>query len=140
MRLVLREEKTTVTKASTDPSVSSASVNALPAVWLYTGFVDMRKSIYGLLTHIKEVMSADPQSRQLYLFLNKRKNRLKGVLWDSNGFLMIYKVLEKNRFHLPQTPDSDRYALTAEEFQWLLGGLDVETMRKNTHLNFSDYS
>lgn len=69
-------------------------------VFIYGKPVDMRKSFDGLFTLVSDGLGEDPLSGDLFLFLNRRRNCLKGLLWDRTGFLIIAKRLERGQFHL----------------------------------------
>lgn len=69
-------------------------------IFIYGRPIDMRKSFDGLFTVVTETMKEDPMSGDLFLFLNSRRNYIKGLLWDRTGFLIIAKRLEHGQFHL----------------------------------------
>lgn len=69
-------------------------------VFVYGKPVDMRKSFDGLFTMVVDALGEDPMSGDLFLFLNRRRNCLKGLLWDRTGFLIIAKRLERGQFRL----------------------------------------
>ena len=65
-------------------------------VFLALGATDMRKSINGLSLLVSEHLKLDPFSGSIFVFCNKKKNMLKILYWDTNGFCLWYKRLEKN--------------------------------------------
>lgn len=69
-------------------------------VLVYGKPVDMRKSFDGLFALVANALGEDPMSGDLFLFLNRRRNTVKGLLWDRTGFLLIAKRLERGQFHL----------------------------------------
>lgn len=69
-------------------------------VFIYGKPVDMRKSFDGLFTMVVNGLGEDPMSGDLFLFLNRRRNCLKGLLWDRTGFVILAKRLERGQFHL----------------------------------------
>ena len=100
----------------------------LPAsvrIFFATAPVDMRKSIDGLAGLVTENLDADPFSGFLFVFRGRRCDRIKILLWDRNGFVMLYKRLEKNRFRFPKETSS-RIELGSTQLALLLDGLDVE--------------
>lgn len=101
--------------------------------------VDMRKSIDGLAIQIVGALSANPQSGDLFLFHNRSRNKVKALIWDKNGFFMIYKRLEKGRFKLLKNDDSESYCITTQQLSWLLAGLDFQLMEQHKNLDFSNY-
>ena len=63
--------------------------------------IDMRRQIDGLALEVQEVLSLNPLSTHVFVFCNRTKDRLKGLCWDGNGFLLFYKRLERGRFQWP---------------------------------------
>ncbi len=61
----------------------------------------------------------------LFLFCGKRRDRIKGLLWEGDGFLLLYKRLEEGSFQWPRTGEEARL-LTAQEYRWLMEGLSTE--------------
>ena len=89
--------------------------------------VDLRKSIDGLSLLVSHGLGQDPFSAQLFVFTNRRRDKLKALHYDVNGFVLYYKRLERGRFRWPVIP-ADRTALVTDyrQFQWLLSGLSIE--------------
>lgn len=94
-------------------------------IYLHSGFVDFRKSINGLLVIIENELTLSPFSEALFIFCNKKQDKLKIVYWDKTGFAMWYKVLQKHRFKWPKVDDFTHLQLTGKQLDWLLGGYDV---------------
>ncbi len=67
-------------------------------VYLAPGITDMRKSINGLALIVNEVLALDPFSESLFVFCNRGRNKLKILHWQTNGFWLYYRRLEKGRF------------------------------------------
>ena len=63
--------------------------------------VDMRKSYEGLSSLVQSILQQDPLSGHLFVFLNKKRNRVKILYWQLNGFCLWQKRLEKGKFHRP---------------------------------------
>ena len=80
---------------------------------------DMRKSFDGLSAVVEHYVGADPRSGALFVFINKRKNRLKVLWFDRNGFCILYKRLHRARFELPVSRSIDARTLGV-----LLRGID----------------
>ena len=66
--------------------------------------VDLRKGHDCLAAATRQIIRGDPLSGHLFVFMNRRRNRLKVLLWEPSGFLLLYKRLERGRFRLPLTP------------------------------------
>lgn len=67
--------------------------------------VDFRKSIDGLAIAVGQSLGRDPMSGELFLFCNRTRTALKALYWTPNGFVLLYKRLERHRFALPKTPE-----------------------------------
>ena len=73
-------------------------------IYLACGHTDMRKSIDGLAALVVSRFHLDPHQPALFLFCGRRKNRIKGLLWDETGFLLRYKRLEDGKYQWPDEP------------------------------------
>ena len=85
----------------------------------------MRKSLDGLSAMVQSEAGEDPLSGHLFLFRNRRGDRLKVIYWDRNGFALWYKRLERGRFSFPRE-GSGKIVISESEFQLLVGGLSLE--------------
>lgn len=100
-------------------------------IWLATEPVDMRLGHDGLLGIVRAIFRLDPFSGHLFVFLGKRRDRCKILVWDRGGFVLYYKRLERGRFSLPRTVDgSGPVALDATSLAMLLDGIDVSRVRR----------
>ena len=100
-----------------------------PAVRLFVARdpVDMRKAFDGLAALVRETLREDPYSGHLYVFLNRRKDRIKVLWWDRSGYALLCKRLEQGTFALPvaASADSATLRLTSAELSLMLEGLDL---------------
>ena len=98
-----------------------------PVVYLAVGPVDLRGAFDKLAALTRQVLAHDPSCGALFLFLNRRKNRLKALWWDQNGYVILYKRLAKGTFGLPDTTrETQCIELSAAEFARLLSGLPID--------------
>ena len=105
-------------------------------IWLWHEAIDFRKAVDGLCMLIASSSIGQP-SDGLYIFYNKAKNRLKLIGWQGNGFVLIYKRLEKNHFTVNQTPSA--LTITEEQLKWLLAGFDWHQLNRWNQADFNDY-
>ncbi len=94
-------------------------------VWLAAGFTDMRKSIDGLAAIVKYEMGLDPLEPAVFVFCGRRRDRIKLLYWDVNGFWLLYKRLEKGCFRWPSA-ETKSVLLSRRQLAWLLDGLHIE--------------
>ena len=78
-------------------------ISAGTTVYVITGYTDMRKGIDGLAAIVQGKLSLDPFDRSLFLFCGKDARKLKGLLWEGDGFLLLNKRLENGRYSFPRT-------------------------------------
>jgi len=115
--------------------------HTIDKVYLHRAPIDMRKQRSGLAALVQEVMQQDPFSSALYIFTGKRRDRIKILWWDKNGFVVWYKVIEgKEKFPWPRHLDDEVITLSAEQLNWLLEGYDVWKMKPHQSLVFSHVS
>ena len=105
-------------------------------IYLKPGPTDMRKSINGLVAIISNFMKLDPFSGYLFLFVNHKRDLMKLVYWDKNGFALWYKRLEKDKFPWPITEETTM-ELSIEELDWLLSGIDFFHKHKEVKYTIS---
>jgi transposase len=103
----------------------------LPAsvrVYLCLSPCDMRRSFDGLHALVRDHLQLDPFAGHLYLFANRRKDRLKILYWDRSGFAIWAKRLEAGVFAIPSGEEagSTRFEITVEELGALLSGIDLQ--------------
>lgn len=95
-------------------------------VYLACGSTDLRKSIEGLAVLVREAFALDPFSSCLFVFCNHRRDKLKILQWDHNGFWLYYRRLECGRFQWPAASDGVTLSITRRQLRWLLDGLTLE--------------
>lgn len=95
-------------------------------IYLASGVTDMRKSFNGLYALARGVLQSDPQEGHLFLFCNRRRDRIKALFWDGSGLWVCAKRLEKGTFAWPLAADgtNECVELTRTQLDLLLGGMD----------------
>ena len=95
-------------------------------VYIACGYTDLRRGIDGLSSLVKSQFQLDPfLSGTLFLFCGRRTDRIKGLLWEQDGFLLLYKRLESGRFQWPREEQEVR-SISPEQYIWLMQGLAIE--------------
>ena len=95
-------------------------------VYIAVGYTDLRRGIDGLSNIVQANYHLDPfESGTLFLFCGRRTDRIKGLLWEEDGFLLLCKRLEAGSFQWPRSEEEARL-ITPEQFTWLMQGLSIE--------------
>lgn len=102
------------------------SVPSAIRIFLARDAVDCRKSHDGLLAIVRDSFGDDPFDGSLFVFLNKRRDRVKLLQWDRDGFWLHYKRLEQGTFRLQVDASDSRAQLTRAQLAMLLEGIDLE--------------
>ena len=93
-------------------------------IYIVCGYTDMRKSIDGLAAIIQQNFRLDVFSGSLFLFCGKRCDRIKALLWEEDGFVLLYKRLEDGRYQWPRSREEVQQ-LSEQEYRWLMEGLSI---------------
>lgn len=110
-------------------------------VFLATGSTDLRKGFDGLFSLVETLIEQDPFSGHLFVFRNRRRDRLKVIWWDRDGIAIFYKRLEKGSYEFPTdamaktSNDSSRpcrHEIRADELALLLDGIDLKSVKRRT--------
>ena len=103
-------------------------------VFLACGYTDLRRGIDGLAGIVQEKYHLDPFTKALFLFCGRQGDRLKGLYWDGDGFILLYKRLEHGSFQWPRKTDEAR-KITPQQYRWLMEGLKIDQPRANRPIN-----
>lgn len=94
-------------------------------VYLATGFTDLRRGIDGLARIIRFQFQLDPYDKNtLFLFCGKRTDRIKGLIWEGDGVLLLYKRIENGNFQWPRTQE-EALEISMDQYQMLMRGLEI---------------
>jgi transposase len=107
----------------------------LPAavrIYVAAEAVDLRLGFDGLSATTRTILLADPMSGHVFCFLNRRRDRIKLLVWDRSGYLVVYKRLSRGRFSLPSEPrpGSRHVEVDAGELALMLEGIDWRGARR----------
>lgn len=100
--------------------------SSYPQVYLASGATDLRKSIDGLAVLVKEGFQLDPFAPGLFVFCNRKRDKLKILQWDYSGFWLHYRRLEKGQFMWPDGKRAAMVTISRRELGWLLDGLALK--------------
>jgi len=103
-------------------------------VYLALGATDLRKSIDGLSLLVQERFKLDLFSRSLFVFCNRKRDKIKILEWDHTGFWLHYKRLEKDTFQWPETVSGTHLEIDDRAFRWLLDGLNIKERQAHKSL------
>lgn len=94
-------------------------------VFIVTGYTDLRSGIDTLAARVESLLGSKPCiTDTLFLFCGRKTDRIKGLVWESDGYLLLYKRLEQGNFQWPRS-ESEVKNLTSQQFRWLMEGLTV---------------
>ena len=106
-------------------------------VYVYRQVVDMRKSINGLSAIVEQELEVSPFSTHLFVFCNRRRDKIKILYWERSGFVLWYKRLEKERFPWPRRDKDGVVQMTGRELNWLLDGIDLFRVKPHQELRYA---
>jgi transposase len=101
-------------------------------IWLCTQWADLRRGFDGLAEMVRQHLREDPLSGHLFVFRNRRGDRVKILYWDEDGFVIVYKRLEEGTFRFPAVAQGQQgVTLRAAELAMLLDGVDWQNARRS---------
>jgi len=110
--------------------------NDLPLVYVCRDIVDFRKGIKSLSVLVEGALALDPFSEHLFVFCNRKRDKVKVLYWERNGFCLWQKSLEKARFKWPRKAPDEVITLTGQQLNWLLDGHDIMRMQAHERLHY----
>ena len=94
-------------------------------IYLAAGYTDLRRGMEGLANIVRFNFDLDPYDRNtLFLFCGKRTDRIKGLVWEGDGFLLLYKRLDNGAFNWPRTA-KEALEITQDQYRMLMKGLEI---------------
>ena len=103
-------------------------------VYVACGYTDLRRGVDGLASLIKMNFKLDPFEKDtLFLFCGRRSDRIKGLVWEGDGFLLLYKRLESGAFSWPRTAE-EVMDITREQYDMLMKGMEIVAKRPITEI------
>jgi transposase len=98
-------------------------------IYLAAGATDLRRSMDGLSALVRDHLGLEPLSGHLFVFRNRRGDRLKILVWERSGFWVLYKRLERGTFSWPSEAGSS-FEMRASDLQLLLSGVELSSTRR----------
>lgn len=105
------------------------SLNAHQTYYLYSEATDMRKGFNGLSGLVRNEMGANPLSGSVFIFINRRKDRMKLLVWETGGFVLYYKLLESGTFQLPKNQGMGG-GISWQQLVLILEGVELSSVKK----------
>ena len=90
-------------------------------VYIACGYTDLRRGIDGLASMVHTQFQMDPFQTALFLFCGRKRDRIKALYWEGDGFLLLYKRLLDGKYQWPRTKQ-EVMEMTQEQFEWLMSG------------------
>jgi transposase len=94
-------------------------------IYLACGYTDLRKGIDGLALLVEQQFKMTISQHDLFLFCGRRTDRIKGLLWEGDGFLLVYKRLEEGQFKWPRKKE-ELECISQQQYRYLMSGLQIE--------------
>lgn len=105
--------------------LNDIDTSRMSAVYLACGYTDLRCGIDALAGSVENRFSLNPFEKNiLFLFCGRKCDRIKGLIWEGDGFLLLYKRLENGKFKWPRTSE-EAVALSPQQLRWLMDGLSI---------------
>ncbi|MBQ6042939.1 MAG: IS66 family insertion sequence element accessory protein TnpB [Clostridia bacterium] len=102
-----------------------SEISGFEEIYIACGRSDLRKGIDGLATLVKEKFNLSPfQKNVLFLFCGGRQDRFKGLVWEGDGFVLLYKRIEAGRLRWPRNQE-EAAKISLEQYQDLLSGFTI---------------
>ena len=106
--------------------LKDANPNSFSGIYLVCGFTDLRygmDSLAAIIEHRYKLSLFVPNT--LFLFCGRRANKIKGLVWEGDGFLLFTKRVDSGRFNWPRNSNEAR-KLSAQQFLWLMDGFSID--------------
>jgi transposase len=114
------------------------SVAAGTKIFIALGATDMRKGFDGLCGVVTGVLQKDPLSGHLFLFVNRRKDKMKILYWDGDGLAIWYRRLEQGTFQMPEPQEGTRSVeIRSDELTMLLRGIDYSNVKRRKRFSIA---
>ena len=104
--------------------------NGFRHIYIACGYTDLRRGIDGLVATVTRNFHLDPcEEGSIFLFCGRRSDRIKALVYEGDGFLLLYKRLADGRYQWPRTTDEVR-KVSPQQYRWLMEGLSIEQRKR----------
>lgn len=105
---------------------------------IYLGLepIHMNKSFDGLAALVQDKLDQNPLSVHVFIFKNRKSDKMKMIMWGRNGFFIFYKRLERGRYRLPELREFTHLVISTHELELLLDGIDFTQLKRLPELNY----
>ncbi len=108
-------------------------------IYLACGYTDLRRGIDGLVSLVKYSFELDPcEKGSIFLFCGRRTDRIKALVYEGDGFLLLYKRLADGRFQWPRNREEVKQ-LSMKQYRWLMEGLSIEQKKAIQDVELSKF-
>lgn len=105
------------------------------AVYLHVNKIDFRKGINGLGCEVTMSFGDSSSGKNLFVFTNSQKNKIRILYWDETGYALWHKALDADRFKWPSKPDVETLKITTDQLKWLLSGISIEKVQAHKKID-----
>lgn len=114
------------------------SIASSTRIFVAAGHTDMRKGFDGLCGLVTSVLEKDPLSGQLFLFINRRRDKMKILYWDGDGLAIWYRRLEQGTFQFPKVEEGQTsIEIRSDELTMLLRGIDYSNVKRRKRFSLA---
>ncbi len=106
------------------------SLNQTHRYYMYGQPTDMRKGFDGLSGLIRSKLKCNPLSGDVYIFINRQRNRMKLLVWETGGFVLYYKRLERGTFEFPKCQNQSTISLSWQDLLFIVQGIQLASVRR----------
>lgn len=106
--------------------------------YFFDGFTDMRKGFDSLAGIVLSHMGCFTLEHCIFIFTNKKRNQIKLLLWEGDGFSIYYKRLERGAFEVPKKNSNDNFSISAVQLQLILNGIKLSEVKYKTRFSLKN--
>lgn len=113
------------------------NLSAHQRYFVFRGSTDMRKGFDGLCGLVRDYLQANPVSGDVFVFFNRARSHVKILWWDSGGFAIFYKRLERGGYEIPAFSEDGNNQVSAQTLSLILQGIELSSVKKKKRFHFA---